>query len=105
MNNTKQRISINGFDGGHSTIGMRIKPVLTFKDMDIYHYAHISKKLVRLTKWLQPVPTELKYLHAEYHRIKNDLSRICVAVVANNMIALFVNDLTNGAFDDEDDDN
>lgn len=73
--------------------------MIKFRDMNVYDSADISKKLVRLTKWLSPVPTELEYLRKEYLRIKGDKNRTCVVVLNDHRVALFVNDLTNGAFE------
>ena len=95
----KQRILQDGSDDGFGRLVRNPKPVTKFKDLMIYHRADISKKLVRLTKWLPPVPTELSYIYDEYRRIKADKTRVCIVATENHRVALFVNDLTNGAFE------
>ena len=72
--------------------------MISFYGMNVYRFADISKKLVQLTKWLQPVPTELTYLNNEWRRIKADRKRVCVVAMLDHKVALFVNDLTEGSF-------
>jgi len=62
--------------------------------------------LVQLTNWLPGYREELSYLVAEHKRISSDKSRTCKLVCEDMRYALFVNDMTNGAFSQlrEDDD-
>jgi len=56
-------------------------------------------KIVQLTKWLHMNEEELLFLTREYKRINDDKSRTCAIAYSNGNVALFVDDLTNGAFD------
>lgn len=95
----KQRILQDGFEDGYEKQGRSPKPVIKFRDLMVYRYEDIAKKLVRLTKWLTPIPAELSYLHREYKRINADRNRVCIVAMKDHKVALFVNDLTNGAFE------
>ncbi|NRH21059.1 hypothetical protein HOO68_03375 [Candidatus Gracilibacteria bacterium] len=67
---------------------------------DVYQLKDIANihGMVQLTKWLQPVQAEFRYLASEHRRITKDPSRKCYIVYSENKIALFVNDMTEGAF-------
>jgi len=54
---------------------------------------------VRLTKWLDGLNEEMTYLRDEYVRISSDPLRSCAIVTLNGKYALYVNDITYGAFD------
>lgn len=54
--------------------------------------------LVRLTKWLPGLHEEMTYLRNEYFRISADPLRVCMIATHNGKFALYVNDITNGAF-------
>ena len=62
--------------------------------------------LVQLTNWLPGYRDELAYIVSEYRRISADPTRKCKIVQEDMRYALFVNDMTNGAFNrlQEDDD-
>jgi hypothetical protein len=55
--------------------------------------------MVRLTKWLPPVQSEFVFLSNEYKRISKDPLRTCYIVYCEGKISLFVNDITEGAFE------
>jgi len=78
-----------------------MKPYMRLPTADVYHLKDIAniKSMVRLTKWLQPVQAEFVYLANEYKRISKDPLRACYIVYSNSKIALFVNDITEGAFE------
>jgi len=77
------------------------RPIMKFGDVCIFQLRDIEtqKKMVRLTKWLPAVQKELHYLEAEYKRISHDPLRQAMLVYNNGAVALYVNDLTGGAFD------
>lgn len=74
---------------------MKLPTVDVFQLKDVVHLPTI----VRLTKWLPPVKDEFEYLSNEYHRISKDARRTCYIVYHAAKIALFVNDMTEGAFE------
>lgn len=78
-----------------------MKPYMRLPAADVYHLKDIAniKSMVRLTKWLQPVHAEFAYLVGEYKRISKDPFRTCYIVYSESKIALFVNDVTEGAFE------
>lgn len=61
------------------------------------------RNMVRLTKWLPANNIEFRFAKNEYLRISKDVTRVCVIVYAEGKVAVFVNDLTGGAFDSMDD--
>jgi len=78
-----------------------MKPYMRLPTADVYHMKDVAniKSMVRLTKWLQPIQSEFVYLVGEYKRISKDPSRTCYIVYFESKIALFVNDITEGAFE------
>ena len=78
-------------------------PVMQFGEVEIFQLKDIitrkKEKMTRLTKWLPPVRSELSYLEKEYLRITKDPSRKCYIIYDQGLVALFVNDVTNGMFD------
>lgn len=74
---------------------------MRFGKLDIFQLKDVpsNKKIVRLTKWLPATNVELAYLEKEFERIKEDLTRFTMVVYHNGQVALYVNDLTGGAFD------
>lgn len=78
-----------------------MKPFIKLPTVDVYQLKDIEniKSMVRLTKWLQPVQGEFQFLANEHYRISKDPLRKCYIVYAENKISLFVNDLTEGAFE------
>ena len=78
-----------------------MKPYMRLPTADVYHLKDIAniKSMVRLTKWLPPIQSEFVYLSNEYKRISKDPFRKCYIVYSESKIALFVNDVTEGAFD------
>lgn len=75
-----------------------------------YYESSFMKGFVRLTKWLPGLHEEMAYLRREYLRISADPLRSCAIVRKNEKYALFVNDVTEGAFErlqenDDDDEN
>lgn len=78
-----------------------MKPFMRLPTGDVYQLRDINniKSMVRLTKWLQPIQAEFIYLTNEYKRIMKDPKRYGYIVYSAGKIALFVNDLTDGAFD------
>jgi len=85
-----------------------MKPYMKLSTVNVYALKDVAniKSMVQLTKWLQPLQSEFAYLVREHHRINDDPLRDCYIVYANGRIALFVNDITEGAFEklNEDDD-
>lgn len=78
-----------------------MKPYMRLETVDVFQLKDVSglKNIVRLTNWLDPINEEFEYLESEYHRISSDPSRKCYIVYHQARIALFVNDVTNGAFE------
>lgn len=78
-----------------------MKPYIKSPLCDVYHIKDVAniKSMVRLTKWLQPIHGEFVYLANEYKRISKDPLRTCYIVYSEGKIALFVNDVTEGAFE------
>ena len=77
------------------------KPIMQFDSLDIFQVSDIEKRrnIVRLTKWLPATQQELAYLASEYRRISVDPCRQCFLVYEIGRVALYVNDITEGAFD------
>ena len=77
------------------------KPIMQYDGIDIFQLRDIAptKKFVRLTKWLPATSQELKYLAGEYTRIREDPTRRCLIVYWAGKVGLFVNDMTDGAFE------
>lgn len=74
--------------------------VMKFNEVDIYQLKDVpDSKVTRLTKWLPAVQVELQYLTDECVRIKKDPKRFAMVVYHNGQVALYVDDVTNGAFD------
>lgn len=84
---------------------MRLRP-----EINVYLLGDMNDfdNMVRLTKWLPPCREDLEFLEHEYRRISSDPLRKCFLVFNIGKFALFVDDLTDGAFDklgsDEEDD-
>lgn len=78
-----------------------MKPFMRVKTVDVFQLKDISSipSMVRLTKWLPPIKDEFEYLSGEYHRISSDERRTCYIVYHAGKIALYVNDITSGAFE------
>jgi len=78
-----------------------MKPFMQIKTLDVFQLKDVSNisNIVRLTKWLPPVKEEFDYLSVEYKRISSDVRRECYLVYHAGKIALYVNDITNGAFE------
>ncbi len=86
--------------GFAKTASRGVKPKVMYIDMPIYNFGDIVEwKLVQLSKWLPPTTDELQYLYRECKRICSDRKRIACVAIFDGKIALFVDDLTNGAFD------
>lgn len=77
------------------------KPVMRFGTISIFQLRDLptNRTIVRLTKWLPAIEKELQFLEKEYHRIISDANRFCMVVYHNGQVALYVNDLTNGMFE------
>lgn len=78
-----------------------MKPFMRLKTVDVFQLKDISNipSIVRLTKWLPPVKDEFDYLSREHSRISSDVRRECYIVYHAGKIALYVNDITSGAFE------
>lgn len=76
-------------------------PVMRFGTVDIFQLRDLpqNKKIIRLTKWLPAVSKELQFLESEYHRIASDPTRVVMIMYQDGQVALYVNDLTGGMFD------
>jgi|CXWK01.1.fsa_nt_gi hypothetical protein len=76
-------------------------PVMKSHGIPIFDVAAVKTipKIVQLTKWLNFNENELEFIASEYRRIDKDRARTCVIAYNHGRIALFVNDLTNGAFE------
>lgn len=89
-------------------IHKRMKPFMKIGEIAVYQLKdiHCLPGMVQLTKWLEPIRPEVRYLLNEHHRISSDPTRICYIVYRSNRLSLFVNDLTDGEFErlSEDDD-
>jgi len=83
------------------------KPIMQFDGIDIFQLRDVEakKNMVRLTKWLPATNQEFGYLAKEYGRIREDATRQCVIVYWCGKVALYVNDITEGAFDRMGDEN
>lgn len=82
------------------TLG-KVPSFMRFGKTDIYQLKDIpnDRKIVRLTKWLPATNAELAYLEKELVRITSDANRFGMIVYHNGQVALYVNDLTNGVFE------
>jgi len=79
---------------------MSVKPIMQFKCVGVYQLKDVAafENMIQLTKWLPAVSVEFNYLEKEFHRIMKDTTRKCLIVYHDSKIALFVNDMTDGAF-------
>lgn len=77
------------------------QPLMQYEGLDVFQLRDVpsSIKTVRLTKWLPATQKEFEYLKNEYNRIMCDPSRSGMVVYNKGTVALFVNDMTDGAFD------
>ena len=78
------------------------QPVMRFGEVDIYQIKDVpssAMKVTRLTKWLPAIQSEIKYLADECVRIRQDSKRFAMVIYHNGQVALYVDDVTNGAFD------
>lgn len=80
--------------------------VMKSHDVDIFDIVDVRKipQIVRLTKWLNVNDNELEFVTKEYRRIVKDKTRLCVLAYDRGRVAIFVNDVTEGAFDRDGDD-
>jgi len=75
--------------------------VMKSHGVPIFDVTDVKKipKIVQLTKWLNCNDDELAYVTNEYRRINKDTARRCMIAYDNGRVAVFVNDVTNGAFE------